>query len=544
MRGAAATLLALTLLAGGAPARAGDVPASPPRDRAVTVYRAPYRGSGGMVLSNLQGFALISETRVVHLPAGESRLRFEGVADGIDPATAIVTGLPSGVIEKNRDARLLSPSALIAMSVGQPVELVRRHPMTKAPERTTGRILSDAEGGVVFESAAGIEALRCSGLSETFTFDRATPGLSPEPTLSVRTRAQAPVTATVTLTYLARGFDWSADYVGELSEDGTHLNLGAWLTLANANSVAFPDAHAQVVAGRLDRRTGRVEPIDRGSAILATCWPRETTSDVATLETAALKGALTMDAPPPPPPAPPPLPIPPMARMARMAQVAQLEALGDLKLYRVPERTTVAALQSKQVRLLDRAAIPVDHIYTADLYGAGSQPARPADVVLRTKNDEAHGLDIPLPSGRIAVFQPRQGVPLLIARSNTRDLAAKEEVEWRLGSASDVQVSQVREQRTVDAADATVQPLIPGLAAIRSAPSDTGERVELGNAGAAAVAFELRLSLPAGTTLSDSDHTAGVKDGQPIFRLILPPQSTTVLRYHVGRPAIPSPSVR
>ncbi len=80
----------------------------------MTVYRAPDRGSGSIDLDELQGFALISETRTVHLPAGLSQLRFEGVADGIEPASAIVTGLPAGVIEKNREGKLLSPSALIA----------------------------------------------------------------------------------------------------------------------------------------------------------------------------------------------------------------------------------------------------------------------------------------------------------------------------------------------------------------------------------------------------------------------------------------------
>jgi hypothetical protein len=43
------------------------------------------------------------------------------------------------------------------------------------------------------------------------------------------------------------------------------------------------------------------------------------------------------------------------------------EQLGDLKLYRVPERTTVASRQSKQVRLLDRLGIPVTRVYGADL---------------------------------------------------------------------------------------------------------------------------------------------------------------------------------
>jgi hypothetical protein len=50
---------------------------------------------------------------------GQHRLRFEGVADGIEPASAIVTGLPSGVIEKNRDAALLSPAALVDAAEAQ-----------------------------------------------------------------------------------------------------------------------------------------------------------------------------------------------------------------------------------------------------------------------------------------------------------------------------------------------------------------------------------------------------------------------------------------
>ena len=85
-------LVAALVLA--ATARAGDVAASAPRDLSVTVYRAPSRGSGAMSLAYLAGFALISETRTVDLPAGVSRLRFEGVADGIEPASAILTGLP------------------------------------------------------------------------------------------------------------------------------------------------------------------------------------------------------------------------------------------------------------------------------------------------------------------------------------------------------------------------------------------------------------------------------------------------------------------
>jgi hypothetical protein len=98
------TLSGLTLLCAPLTAEAQGVTASPAFDVSVTVYRDPYREEGGFDLDNLGGFALITESRRVQLTPGDQTLRFEGVADGIEPVSAIVSGLPSNVIEKNRDA--------------------------------------------------------------------------------------------------------------------------------------------------------------------------------------------------------------------------------------------------------------------------------------------------------------------------------------------------------------------------------------------------------------------------------------------------------
>src|SRR5580658_5330450 len=226
-------------------ASANDVTAGAASDLSVTVYRAPHRNSDSLDLNQLGGFALVNETRTVTVPAGETTLRFEAVADGIESSTAIITGLPSRIVEKNRDARLLSPSALLASALGKQVELVRTDPKTGQSLRLPGIIRSDADGGIVFESAEGVEALRCSGLPETFSFSAVT-DLAATPTLSVLVRSPKPTTATVTLSYLAHGFDWTADYVATLSPDGKKMDLGAWVTLANGNGVSFPSAHAQV----------------------------------------------------------------------------------------------------------------------------------------------------------------------------------------------------------------------------------------------------------------------------------------------------------
>jgi hypothetical protein len=508
-----------------------DVLAESPTDLSVTVYRAPDAHSGSMDLDHLRGFALISETRTVHLPAGVSRLRFEGVADGIESVSAIVTGLPDGVIEKNRDARLLSPESLIAAMVGKPVELLRTNRKTGKTERLPGTILSDAGGGVVFQTAQGIEALRCSGLPETFSFEP-TGALSARPTLSVLVHSSQAKTSQVTLSYLSRGFDWAANYNATLSADGKTLNLGAWVTLANSNGVGFPSARTQVVAGRLNRENGEVEPIDEGGPILADCWPRGSTSDLPMLlrVTNGMQRDLRMDM------------MAPMAAragtlqemVAFTAQKVMQEQLGDLKLYRVPERITVASRQSKQVRLMDRSLVPFVTVYTWDFAGIDAHWT-PAELRLRTKNTASNHLGIPLPSGGVAVFGPRAGETLLEHESDVRDTAVEEQIEIGMGTSADVQVSAEKETSSIDSARAQVLPLVPGVAQLRSVKVDEINRLEISNAHPVPIVFELPLHLNEGSRVIRADHALGRKNGLPTFYFTVPANGTVTVRFQTQR---------
>jgi hypothetical protein len=498
-----------------APAAADDIAASPPSELSVTVYRAPFRAAGSINLDRLAGFALVSEVRTVHLPAGLSRLRFEGVADGIEPASAIVTGLPPGVIEKNREGKLLSPSALIAATVGKPVTLLRTEGKTGKQQRLDGTLLSDAEGGVVFQTAEGIEALRCSGLPETFSLT-AVGGLAAKPTLSVLVRSAEASTRTVTLSYLARDFDWAADYVATLSSDGKTMDLGAWVTLANGNGVGFPSAHTQVVAGRVNRENGEVEPLDIGGPVLAACWSRGSTSDMPAPAYLQFAGAESRDrmfkksvA------AAPAL----MAVTVTAGRNVQQEQLGDLKLYRIPARTTVASRQSKQVRLMDRERIPIARVYGADLAADESAPSAPAHLLLRTENSTADHLGLPLPSGHIAVFATSGGAKLLLHESDIQDRAVAEEVEIDLGDSPDVHVSV--EKETAAGPPQTQVHVV---------------RVDIANARRADINFELRLRMRAGGRAVHADHPVDTKNGRPLFRLTIPANGSATVRYQTEYP--------
>ena len=530
LRQAWASRIALAWALAATPAFAADTLASIPFDLSVTVYRAPTRGSGSIDLDDLGGFALVSETRTVHLPAGVSRLRFEGVADGMEPASAIVTGLPAGVIEKNREGKLLSPSALMESAVGKSVTLLRTDKKSGKLVRVAGTIRSDAGGGVVFETSEGIEALRCSGLAESFSFTGNT-DLAATPTLSVWVRSSEPVTRTVTLSYLARGFDWAADYVATVSGDRKTMDLGAWVTLANGDGVGFPSARTQVVAGRVNRASGEVEPLDVGGPILAQCWPRGTTSDppeylqikrVSPLGEAT-DVTVTAQA------------LPMSARLAGMGLNAQKkveqEQLGDLKLYRVPDRTTVASRQSKQVRLMDRLTIPIAWVYGADLAVDGALAPFPASLLIRTTNNAANHLGLPLPSGRVAVFANHGDARLLQHESDMRDLAVDEEVEINMGDAPDVQVTVARERTRIDSTPGRLPPPVPGVPASRSVKVEDLNQVDISNARDTEIQFELRLRLPDGARVIRADHALATKNGRPIFRLTIPANGNLTLKY-------------
>jgi hypothetical protein len=415
------------------PAGAQTIVTSPGPDHvAVTVYRNPGRAASDSFDRNwLQGYALISETRRVTIPAGESELRFEGVAEGLVPQSVIVGGFPEGIVERNRDAYLLSPGTLLDRSLGRRVMLRRTSRATGATREQEAVIRSGADGAVVLQTADGFEALRCTGLPETLSYGGVPPGLSARPTLSVRARSSAPVTATLTLSYLASGFDWQADYVANLSADGSRIDLFAWLTLASNDGTSFVDADAQAVAGRLNREEVRVQPLE-APELRINCWPQGRThwippdrgredrnerrrpdldSPVAVTvigsEEISMNGARYME--------------------------ARQEDLGDLKLYRIPAPVTVAANAQKQVALLDRPGIPVAFVYRQRFHAINVFEEAAVGRLMVTRNRGDEGLGIPLPAGRLMLFDGSAGRPILVGQGFLDDLAVGDRVEVRIG---------------------------------------------------------------------------------------------------------------
>jgi len=507
------------------------VSASSPQNLSVTVYRDPDRAEGPLSRDSLNGFGMISEVRTVVLPAGRSTIRFEGVAEGMVAVTAIVTGLPGGTIEKNRNGALLSPASLVDGSLGNRVTISRTNPATGLARSEPAIVRTRADGGLVLQTGEGFEAVRCAGLPEKLLFDHVPAGLSAQPVFTIDTNTPKGGTYRITLTYLAAGFDWQANYLATLEKGGSagkqKLRLLAWLTIANDNGQTFPDATLLAVAGTINvERNFRslTDPLE-ANPLRLTCYPLGSTA----------RGTIVQ------PVAPPQLyaPVAEMSdaqdivvtgnrvsgylesRAGLVAMKAREEALGDLKLYRVPEHVTVASQSLKQVAFLDQPRVDGALFHRGACGpenddGSNDQPLSVA-LWLRTRNDTAHGLGMALPSGKVAVFEPTSAGEMLLGEQAIRDYAAGQKVELALADSSNVYLACGRVAESVDLSDGRWH----------------GFHALVTNANGHAITLEVSLGDSARWSVRKLSGKHSLEDGRHIMTIIVPANSSRALRWDV-----------
>jgi hypothetical protein len=341
--------------------------------------------------------ALVQDVRQLDLPARRARQEFPDVSARIQSETVTLSGEGIGIVEQNFDFDLLSPQALMQKAVGETITLVRINPATGRETQERARVLA-ANNGVVLQVGNRIEVLRDDGLPVRVIFDRVPENLRARPTLSVTMESSRSGRRPVTLSYLTNGLSWNADYVALFDERAGRMDVQGWITLTNNSGTTYTNASTLLVAGNAGQ---------------AASYAASAGLDNAGTETAAR------------------------------------EMVGDSFLYPLPERTTIANRQTKQVSFLDVIGTSASrgYEYRNRWLGTRDQPESAASI-LRFSTSRDQGLGDALPAGTVRVYQrDARGNPQFVGESRIGHTPMGSDLGLRIGEAFDVKVQPVVEQR-------------------------------------------------------------------------------------------------
>jgi len=183
-----------------------------------------------------------------------------------------------------------------------------------------------------------------------------------------------------------------------------------WITLANSTGTTFANARTLLVAGEV----GQVEQRNRYA--------------------------------PPPPPTP---------RGNTPGTESSGEQLGDLHVYPIAGRTTIANAQTKQVSFLDASGVPARRGYEYRNGWLGNQTeARSAASILKFSNARAQGIGAALPAGTVRVYmRDSRAQAQFIGESAIPHTPGGSSLALRTGDAFDVKVQPVMEKHEVITSD-------------------------------------------------------------------------------------------
>lgn len=433
-------------------------------DLAITIYNG--------------GLALVRDSRFVNLEAGRSTLAFEDVSASMMPQTAALSGKLS-VIEQNFDFDLLSPQALLNKAVGEEV-LLYRQDSDGDMEVRDARVLSNNGGAAVLQVGSQIEILG-RDFPGRIVFKKIPANLKAKPTLSMEIDAQRAGDQKIELAYLTNGISWSADYVGKLSRDETKLDLTGLITLTNNTGVAYSNAQTQLIAGDVNR------------ASVAKNYDR-----------ARRKGAMMMEA-------------------TSMSLPAR-EAVGDYHMYTLPQPTTIANKQTKQVTFLTAAQVPVQKVYSyaANWFYTQKEPQN-VSVAIEFENESESNLGLPLPKGVVRIYgKDSKGNAQFLGEDSIAHTAEGNDVDLTMGKAFDVTVTSnkkadelVSKTREREIRDVTME-------------------YRLKNAKASDVVVTLTQRVGNNAKVLDTSIAAKEEDAQTLsFDVPIPAKGESVLRFKV-----------
>ena len=352
--------------------------------------------------------ALVQDVRSLDFTSGRSRLEFKDVSASIRPETVALSAAGIDIVEQNFDFDLLTPEKMMEKAVGRQVRIVRTNPGNGAEVTETATVLS-VNNGVVLKIGDRIEVLRADGAPTRVIFDKVPENLRARPTLSVNVQSNAAGRRDATLSYLTTGLSWKADYVALFDEQANKLDMQGWVTLTNKSGTTFSDAVTQLVAGDINIMR------DQNDWQYQQYMQQQQYMLQQQRQLAAQRGG---------------------------NEASTRRPLADYYIYPLPERTTVADNQTKQVGFIDAQGVAARKVYEyfAEWFTTLNEPDHAA-VVVRFANSSRGGLGAQLPAGMVRVYvRDTDGKPRFVGENRIGHIPQGSDISVKTGDAFDVTV--------------------------------------------------------------------------------------------------------
>ena len=346
-----------------------------------------------------QNLALIRDRRQTGFIPGKNHLTIFDVSDQLIPSSLQFSGGDAvQPLAWSFNQTPLTEQSLLRANIGHPVQIIDRASQGGHERVRTGTLLS-VTGGVPLVRVDGLVQAAGPDSPWRIAFKELPPGVTARPSVGLDLTASQGGQQPVNITYLTRGLDWNAHYVGHLNTRTGTLNLQAWAAVANQTGVSFHHAGLQLLAGQ-PHRAESPQPATR------------------------------------------------MAYASSKETSAPREQVADYHLYTIDGTVDLPAGQDRQFQLFATADIAVKRSYRIEQSGAVHLPAGTRDIPVRVALDfdnQPPALGKPLPAGTVRIYGPdAQGRTQFLGEDNIGPTPAGQPVSVELGRAFDVTATRTQ----------------------------------------------------------------------------------------------------
>ncbi len=376
-----------------------------------------------------QNFALARTTVDLALKPGTTEVTTTEVTSQLEPDSVVLRD-PAGkhsfsVVEQNYDAGIVNQDWLLQKYEGKTIDFElgsyqdeKTH--QQIPVIKPGRILRASPPLVEVDGRMQFQ------LPGTPLFPATTDGLLLKPTLRWQIASEQPASFPAELSYITRGFTWSATYnllvgKGNGGSATESMDLVGWVTMNNESGVDFPQAAIKLIAGNV----ARIQP--------------------AVMAGAAVNG-----------------------KVYEQMQTVTQENFDDFHLYDLNRITSLRSGETKQIEFLAGSSIPITRSYEyepapgfAPIEGGGvaslDRNFNPANgpgrvtIVNEFTNSAANHLGVPMPAGRLRLYRrDSHGAVQLAGEAEIPHTPRNETVRFVTGDAFDIKGKRTQTDFHVD----------------------------------------------------------------------------------------------